>query len=147
MPQDTNSNSNLYERIGGSVFLLPAQNFFPVVYGVSRSGKRLVTLPNAGASLQILFTGPYVRPLGASPLRVALVPAYAECTAPDLVHGPPLEHGSCGSPQQASVNLTVGTPESNGATANSTGSVRLNVLVGSARAAGRLGRATRRQPH
>ena len=61
---------------------------------------------------------------------VEVATAYIECTAPDLVHGPPLEHGSCGSPDQASANLTVGTPESNGATANSTGYVRLGVTVG-----------------
>ena len=56
----------------------------------------------------------YPRPEGASPLRVSLVPAYQECTAPDRTHGPPLAFPSCASPQQESSELTVGTPDANG---------------------------------
>ena len=123
-PQVTNNNPIIYERVGGATYMLPLTSSIPKIDGLAPSGRRLVS------SFRIIFTGPYVRPLGASPLRIALVPSYAECTAPDLVHGPPLEHGSCGSPQQASTSLTVGTPESNGATANSTGFVRLGVAVG-----------------
>ena len=53
---------------------------------------------------------------------MSLVPAYAQCTAPDKTHGAPLAFPSC-SPQQASPNLTIGTPDANGAAANSVGSV------------------------
>jgi acyl-homoserine-lactone acylase len=74
----------------------------------------------------------YARPKGATPLRVSLVPAYRECTAPDRTHGPPLVFPSCGSPARASSNLTVGTPDANGAPANFVGSVRLDVQVGAA---------------
>jgi hypothetical protein len=72
----------------------------------------------------------YPRPKGATPLRVALVPAYRQCTAPDRTHGPPLAFPSCGSPAQASSHLTVGSPDANGAAANATGFVRLGVQVG-----------------
>ena len=72
----------------------------------------------------------YPRPKGATPLRVPLVPAYRECTAPDRTHGPPLAFPSCSSPDPASGNLTVGTPDANGAVANSSGFVRLDVQVG-----------------
>jgi hypothetical protein len=34
-------------------------------------------------------------PVGASPLRVSLVPAYAQCTAPDQAHNLPLGFPSC----------------------------------------------------
>jgi hypothetical protein len=72
----------------------------------------------------------YPRPLSASPLRVPLVPAYRQCTEPDRTHGPPLAHGSCSSPDQASPNLTVGTHDANGEAAQSTGFVRLATAPG-----------------
>ncbi|MGH2979230.1 MAG: DUF7594 domain-containing protein [Solirubrobacterales bacterium] len=72
----------------------------------------------------------YARPRSASPLRAALVPAYDPCTAANRVHGPPLEHPSCNPPSQASDNVTVGTPDANGNTANSVGSFRYSVRVG-----------------
>ena len=75
------------------------------------------------------YTG-YARPKGASPLRAALVPAYASCASPNRSHGPPLAFGSCNPPQQTSSELTVGSPDANGAAANSLGFVRLSALVG-----------------
>jgi hypothetical protein len=71
----------------------------------------------------------YPRPKGASPLRVSLVPAYEPCAAPNRTHGPPLAFPSCAPPAQTS-NLTVGTPDANGAPAKSVGFVRLGVVVG-----------------
>ena len=71
----------------------------------------------------------YPRPRGATPVRVALVPAYRACTSPSLNHGPPLSFPSC-APQQRSPHITVGTPDANGSPAESTGSVRLDALVG-----------------
>ena len=58
-----------------------------------------------------------------------LVPAYEPCTAPNRTHGPPLAFPSCAPPEQTS-NLTVGTPDANGAHTKSVGFVRLAVLVG-----------------
>jgi FG-GAP-like repeat/FG-GAP repeat len=75
------------------------------------------------------FTG-YPRPKGASPLRVSLVPAYSQCTAPNRTHGSPLAFPSCASPSQTSGYLTVGTPDSNGKGANAIGYVRFAVVVG-----------------
>ena len=72
----------------------------------------------------------YPRPKGATPLRVSLVPAYQECTAPDREHGPPLAFPSCASPQQASSELTVGTPDANGRAAQSIGFARYTVQPG-----------------
>ena len=72
----------------------------------------------------------YPRPRGATPVRVALVPAFRACTSPGLNHGPPLSFPSC-APQQRSPHITVGTPDANGSPAESTGSVRLDALVGS----------------
>jgi hypothetical protein len=70
------------------------------------------------------------RPKGATPMRVSLVPAYEECTAPNRTHGPPLAFPSCSPPVQSSQFLTVGTPDANGAPAKSVGFVKLSVLVG-----------------
>ncbi|PWU23208.1 MAG: hypothetical protein C5B48_09020 [Candidatus Rokuibacteriota bacterium] len=72
----------------------------------------------------------YARPKGASPMRVSLVPAFDECTAPNSSHGPPLAFGSCAPPAQSSPYLTVGTPDSNGEAAASTGSVVFQVKPG-----------------
>ena len=79
----------------------------------------------------------YVRPKSASPLRLALVPAFAACTAPNRVHGPPALGGgssdaSCTPPAQTSSFLTIGAPDANGAPLNSTGSIRVSAIVGAA---------------
>jgi WD40 repeat protein len=77
----------------------------------------------------IPFTG-YPRPKSTGPLLVSLVPAYAQCTAPDRTHGAPLAFPSCNPPAQTSSYLTVGTPDANGAPANSAGYARLKVNLG-----------------
>ena len=72
----------------------------------------------------------YPRPKGATPLYASLVPAYQPCTAPNRQHGAPLAFPSCAPPRQASGNLTVGSPDANGAAANFVGHVRLSVQGG-----------------
>lgn len=70
------------------------------------------------------------RPVGASPLRVSMVPSYNACATPNRTHGPPLAFPSCNPPVQTSTSLTIGSPDANGAGANSVGSIRLGVKVG-----------------
>ena len=70
----------------------------------------------------------YPRPKGATPLRVPLVPAHQECTAPNRTHGAPLSFPSCEPPTQTSQDLTVGTPDANRKPVGSTGSVLLRVV-------------------
>jgi peptidoglycan/xylan/chitin deacetylase (PgdA/CDA1 family) len=72
----------------------------------------------------------YVRPKGASPFRVPLVPAYEACTSPSSTHGSPLAFGSCPGPDQSSAFLTIGSPDANGQFANSTGSLVLHAIPG-----------------
>ena len=72
----------------------------------------------------------YPRPVGASPLRVSLVTAYEECTAPNRTHGPPLGFDSCNPPTRSSAHLTVGTADSNGQVVRYEGYLRLNTIVG-----------------
>jgi hypothetical protein len=67
------------------------------------------------------------RPRGATPVRVSLVPAYKQCTSPNTTHGAPLSFQSCKPPVQESNYLTVGTPDANGAPANSIGSALIKV--------------------
>ena len=52
------------------------------------------------------------------------------CTSPNRTHGAPLAFPSCTPPGRASPHLTVGSPDANGAPANSIGSVRLDALTG-----------------
>ena len=70
------------------------------------------------------------RPVGASPLRASMVPAYNACAAPNRTHGPPLAFPSCNPPVQSSSSLTIGSPDANGAGANSVGFIKLAVKVG-----------------
>jgi WD40-like Beta Propeller Repeat len=72
----------------------------------------------------------YARPRGGTPLRVSLVPAFRSCSAPTSTHGSPLSYPSCRPPVQTSPYLTVGTPDANGAGANSIASVRFDTMVG-----------------
>jgi hypothetical protein len=75
------------------------------------------------ADWQRLPIKPYVRPRGATPLHVFLVPAYRPCNSSNRTHGSPLSYGSCTPPVQSSDYLTVGTPDSNGRAAQSIASI------------------------
>jgi len=70
------------------------------------------------------------RPKSASPITAATVPAFNQCTAANRTHGPPLAFPSCNPPVQSSNSITVGAPDANGAAANSTGFIKLSVVVG-----------------
>jgi plastocyanin len=87
--------------------------------------------PNGGGMSGIVWVnGPgYARPRGATPIRASLAPAYKPCTAPNRTHGSPLAFGSCSPPTQVSDFLTVGSPDSNGAPANSIGSVTVQATT------------------
>ena len=75
--------------------------------------------------------GGYPRPKGATPMRVALVVAYNQCTGVgNRQHGVPLNSPSCNPPVQSSSILTVGTQEANGLTPGFQGSVRMLAVVG-----------------
>jgi hypothetical protein len=75
-------------------------------------------------------TPSYVRPKGATPIYVPLVPAFEQCGSPNSQHGAPLSFGSCGPPRQTSGQLTIGTPDANGKGANSSGAVVYQVIPG-----------------
>jgi uncharacterized protein len=80
--------------------------------------------------------GGYPRPVGATPMRVPLVPAYQECTAPNRVHGPPDLTGdtdpdeSCAPANLTSSELTIGSHDANQRASQSVGFVRYGVLPG-----------------
>jgi hypothetical protein len=76
-----------------------------------------------------LAAATHIRPKAATPIRVSLVPAFKPCTAPNRTHGPPLAFPSCTPPVPTSSFVTVGTPDSNGAGANSTGYLRVKVKM------------------
>jgi hypothetical protein len=72
----------------------------------------------------------FARPKGASPIRMALVPAYNACTSPNRTHGAPLNSGSCNPPVQSSNFLTMGSPDANGAAAAGTGTFTATAILG-----------------
>jgi hypothetical protein len=93
----------------------------PVVLAIGALG--LLVLSQAA-------TASHPRPKGATPLRASTVPAYKACTVPNSTHGAPLPFGSCNPPVQSSNFLTVGSPDANGAGANSIGFIQLDVHAG-----------------
>jgi len=70
------------------------------------------------------------RPKGATPFYASIVPAQTACTAPNRTHGPPLAFPSCNPPVATSPNLTIGSPDANGAAANAVAFTKLSVKVG-----------------
>ena len=74
--------------------------------------------------------GGYARAKAATPMYAPLVPSYSACGTANRQHGGGLSMGSCNPPVATSPNLTVGTPDSNGAEANMTGSYRATVCEG-----------------
>ena len=91
--------------------------------------KRFGTLCGALAIVCLLTAASaqaiHPRPKAATPMRMSLVPAYAECAAPNRTHAPPLGFAACNPPAQTSAQATVGTPDAFGGAANSVSHLRL----------------------
>jgi hypothetical protein len=97
--------------------------------------RTMVPLALAASALTMLVVAEFAsathpRPVGATPLRASMVPAYNACTAPNRTHGPPLSFPSCNPPVQTSTSLTIGSPDANGAGANSVGFIKITVKAG-----------------
>jgi hypothetical protein len=84
---------------------------------------------NSPSASTTVVTPNFVRPKGASPFRMALVPAYQACSSPNSSHGLPFDSPSCKPPTQASNFLTGGSPDANGAGANGVGYVLLKTQI------------------
>ena len=89
-----------------------------------------ITTPAADTTYTATFTRSYVRPRGASPQRIPLVPSYRPCNRPNSSHGSPLAFESCSPAQPASPYVTIGTPDVNGLPSRSVGLIRLRAIVG-----------------
>jgi hypothetical protein len=81
-------------------------------------------------SWQPIPVNAYPRPRGATPMRIALVPANKECTNPNTTHGDPLAFPACSPVELASTQLTTGTPDANGQFVRMRAFLRLGVLAG-----------------
>ena len=85
--------------------------------------------PQTDPSWQPIPGSAYIRPKGATPQRVPMVPAYRQCTTPTRTHGPPMGFPSC-PPVAETTQLTTGTPDANGAAANMDSHVRYATVFG-----------------
>lgn len=115
-----------------------------IVFSTNRDGDFEMYVMNADGSNQTRITTAagfdgshdwqpttvYARPQGASPIRVALVPAYQECTDPNAKRTGGFSGDACHSPTLVSDQLTVGTPEVNGNPVRSNGFARLATIRG-----------------
>jgi hypothetical protein len=110
--------------------LLVSDPFGSGLYTVNADGTgppQTVTTAGANGEWQPVHSG-YARPKGATKMVLRFVPAYEPCSTPNAVHGAPLAADSCSPAVPVSDFLTVGTPESNGAQANSTGYANLRAI-------------------
>src|SRR4051794_9207018 len=97
--------------------------------------RKKMALPAAAALLVLAMmvvassaTATHVRPKGASPFSGATVPAFQPGAAPNGTRAPPLAFPAWNPPVQTSPNLTIGSPDANGAAANSTSFIKLKVV-------------------
>ncbi len=144
---DTDTSVDVYERFGGTTTLLSTgptggNGAFPAFLfpnGLSDDGTRaffdtrealMASDTDTSFDIYVADVAGYPRPKGASPMRLSLVPAYAQCTTPNRMHGPPLAHGSCNPPSAASSQATMGSPDALGGAANFLGFVRYAVVAG-----------------
>jgi hypothetical protein len=157
---DTDGRRDIYERAGGTTTLIsigpyggnggfdagfsalpppPSASASPI----SEDGTRVAFItfePLASGDTDTSWFDVYVastgvttgypRPRGATPLFLPLVPVYEQCASANTTHGAPFAFVSCNPPVPASDYLTVGTPDANGAAANSVGSLKLKVRPG-----------------
>ena len=146
---DTDSSIDVYERFNGATTLIStgpaggngAFSAFLFPDGLSDDGTRaffdtreslMASDTDTSFDLYVADVAGYPRPRAATPFRASLVVAYAQCTAPNRTHAPPLAFGSCNPPAQTSAQATVGTPDAFGGTANFIGFVRFRVAPGAA---------------
>jgi hypothetical protein len=143
---DTDGMPDIYERFAGASTLIstgPASlnALLPATYdGISDDGTRVffesaepLVRSDTDPSQDVYsanVVASYARPRGATPFRASLVPAFLLCTSPNRAHGAPLAFGSCSPPVQASSLVTIGSPDANGRSANSIGSVSLVAVAG-----------------
>ena len=97
---------------------------YSYTFGSSTANALTTTSANEYPDWQPLVKN-HVRPRGATPLFVPLVPAYKTCTNPNARHHAPISQGACNPAKLESSYLTVGTPDANGQGANFVGSVRI----------------------
>jgi hypothetical protein len=148
-PADADSSDDLHAVRGGALYLMSSG---PASWGAAPPGiPRTLVVPDGSRAYFETFDrltaldgdteldvyasefpdeSGYPRPKSASPLHLALVPAFEACTSANSTHGPPLAHGSCSPPVRAPGRLTVGTPDANGEGAEAVGFVRLRAIAG-----------------
>ena len=113
-------------------WILDAPDVFPIAH-MRIDGNGYVDTGELGgqADWQPILDNAYVRPKGASPVELSLVPAYQPCSDDNRTHGPPLAFPSCAPPQRTPGELTVGTADSNQRPTKSVSIIRMGVLAGS----------------
>jgi Tol biopolymer transport system component len=133
------SHDPTFSPDGAQIAFQGSRDAGPGIYRMLSSGGNAVPMTTnsldvepdwqlATRSYQIL--GHYIRPKGAMPVVVSLVPAFRACATSNRVHGAPLAQPSCAPPAQLSPRLTIGTPDVNGKQARGSASARIAVERG-----------------
>ena len=145
---DTDSSFDVYERQGATLTLISKGPYagngaFHVTFlGATPDGTSVFLHSNEQLAADDTdtiqdvyragqFGGGYPRAKGATPFRASLVPAFTQCTSGNSTHGgnPPLNAASCAPPTMITNDVTIGTPDANGAAAGFTGYVNLKVTA------------------
>ena len=119
---DTDNYRDVYEHLGNTTALISsgANGAFDASFaGASKDGTQaffeseepLLNPPDTDTSTDVYARSdaPYSHPIGGSPFRVPLVPAYQPCEKPgNSTHGGPLGFPSCHGPTPSSSLVSVG---------------------------------------
>jgi hypothetical protein len=143
---DTDSSFDIYERQGATLTLISkgpnaGNGAFHVTFvGMTPDGTSVFMHSSEKLAFDDTdtiqdvyrageFGGGYPRTKGAFPLRTSLVPAFTQCITGNRTHGgnPPLNAPSCAPPTPITNDLTIGTPDANGAAVGFTGYVLFKV--------------------
>jgi hypothetical protein len=124
---DPDSADDVYERANSTTTHISggSANQAVVFNAANQSGRRvffdtqesLLSSDTDGVSdVYSNVSIPYEHPIGASPLRVPLVPAYSDCPSSSVnsTHGAPLAFGSCSPPSRVSSTARMGNGTSIG---------------------------------
>jgi hypothetical protein len=148
---DTDAFSDVYERWGGGTTLVSRSatagngSFYADFAANSTDGARVfvhtdekLASSDSDSNIDVYasVSSGYVRPAGASPMRLSLVPAFNACSSPNREHGVPdlpggsNPDGSCYPPVHGSSHVTISTPEVNGTGPGMVAVVKVKTMSG-----------------
>jgi hypothetical protein len=120
LASDGDSADDIYERFGSTTTNISGGSgaFNAFFAGANESGRRafidtqealLGSDTDNSIDVYANVNIPFEHPVGATPIRVSLVPAFDGCSSPNSTHGAPLDFPSCSPPARSSSTARLGS--------------------------------------